>query len=211
MGEFIWNGNEFDYIIINPDDPTEYNCFITFGGSIYHDMIFSFYHGTPAWEHFIDSGLITVRPVRPAYHSWDDVNEEWFVDPVFFNPAMLTKLDTLRDAELVKPTMFTLDSTNFWIKNDQRTQNAIAAYDRAVAKENDEEYEVYFYAKDGDGAGANNIDVLLKGADIQYIDKELTRRMKHIFNAHKAVRDAHAVEMFTSLEDVETAFFAALA
>lgn len=148
-----------------------------------------------------------IKPMRPAFwYEWDDVNEEWVVNQTLFNPIMFEHLDTIRDEQLEKPCKFTVGSTEFYIKNDQRTQNAIAAYDRAVAKENDADYSVFFYAKDGEEEESNNIDVELFGSDIQMIDKELTRNMKKIFEAHRLVRVAHAVTPFTTLDAVTSAF-----
>lgn len=154
-------------------------------------------------------GVVYPRPTDPYHgsfymYSFDFTNLVWLADQEQFTPYLASCISQYRDAYLQNPVEFVFGEDTFLIKNDQRTQNAIAAYDRSVAKENNAEYTVDFLTATDEGEP--ELWVTLDGDKIQTVDLELTRNMKKAFDAHKAVMDTHAITPFTVIQDALDAF-----
>lgn len=155
------------------------------------------------------ANVIMIAPPQPgSWYIWNTETNTWDVNA----PQLLSLIEGIisqtRDAFLDATVQIVVGADTPFFKNDQRTLNALLAYNLAIPVLNDTNFTVKFIAEDAEG---NDFPVLLDGAALQNVSLKLTLRMRAAFDAYQTVIDAHKTTPYVSPDAANSALQTLLA
>lgn len=194
--------------------------FILFWGANY-EYLFNALNTDPRVDTYLNTYGQTIRPWRPDYHKWDDVNSVWILDQEQYIPKLIEQLEIHREMRLQESSLvyMTWDEGGpneevLGCRTDQRTLTVAARKagnaEHKIASETDLVNFVFAdHEKKTDSnaavrAGCRDVDTaFLQAFSIKLDDVE----QKH-FDAFKHVLEVHSATPFTDItfEDPKEAY-----